>query len=86
MFTDTSAPRCPPARDLDSPASDRKGVLRGSVALIRSLPRIHVVGIELIGRADRRGISMLLAAAARAIPMAFFSCTRHRLLVFRRTH
>jgi len=158
MFTDTSAPRRPPARDLDSPAPDRKGALHGPVALLRSLLRIrflrfllvaglntvfgyglfaaliliglryplaaaiatvlgilfnfqttgrlvfgrhdlslilrflavyvigYVVGIVLLGWAERRGISVLLAAAVLAIPMGFFSYTLQRLLVFRRIH
>jgi putative flippase GtrA len=156
MFTDTSAPRRPPARDLDSPAPVRKGVLRAPLALLRSLLRIrflrfllvaglntvfgyglfaaliliglryplaaaiatvlgilfnfqttgrlvfgrhdlslilrflavyvigYVVGIVLLGWAERRGISVLLAAAVLAIPMGFFSYTLQRLLVFRR--
>jgi putative flippase GtrA len=44
----------------------------------------YVVGITLIGWADRRGISVLLAAAVLAIPMGFFSFTLQKLLVFRR--
>jgi len=44
----------------------------------------YVVGIALIGWADRRGISVLLAAAVLAVPMGFFSFTLQRLLVFRR--
>lgn len=44
----------------------------------------YVVGITLIGWADRHGISVLLAAAVLAVPMGFFSFTLQRLLVFRR--
>ena len=44
----------------------------------------YVVGIALLGWAERHGISVLLAAAVLAVPMGFFSYTLQRLLVFRR--
>jgi putative flippase GtrA len=63
---------------------------RGDLSLILRFFGVYgvtyVVGVSLLGWADRRGISVLLAAAVLAVPMGFFSYTLQRLLVFRRAH